>query len=349
MHVVLVPISLRYVNEMRKRPCTDVHTAGTSLHARDDDMYTAASMYYIQGETMETIARQLDVSRSTVSRLIQEARRTGIVRISLAEPHGSSSRVAQKIEAIFDVRCHVAPVKDGVSEVARLDRVASIAAQLLTSLVHDRSTIGVAWGTTMAAVASHLSPIQAHGVRIVQLNGAANSSTSGIPYAGEIMSKFAQSFGGEVISFPVPAFFDYPETKQVMWRERSVQRVHAIQQQIDVAIFGVGAFNGPVASHVYSAGYLDDPDFAQLHKEGAVGDVCTVFLRADGSVSGISLNKRATGMRPSELARLPKRICVAAGEFRVPGIIAALRSGAVTDLVIDEGTAKSILRAIQAH
>ena len=47
------------------------------MNERSDQLYLAASLYYVQGETMESIARQLKVSRSTVSRLLQEARDQG--------------------------------------------------------------------------------------------------------------------------------------------------------------------------------------------------------------------------------------------------------------------------------
>ena len=60
--------------------------------------YEAASMYYVQGETMEVIAHHLGVSRSTVSRLLARARQEGIVRVSLVQPGGAGSlegRMAQ--------------------------------------------------------------------------------------------------------------------------------------------------------------------------------------------------------------------------------------------------------------
>ena len=40
--------------------------------------------------------------------------------------------------------------------------------------------------------------------------------------------------------------------------------------------------------------------------EGVVGDVCTVFLRADGTYRDIALNERATGPAPEELRRVPR-------------------------------------------
>ena len=39
-------------------------------------------------------------------------------------------------------------------------------------------------------------------------------------------------------------------------RERTVRRVLDLQARLDVAIFGVGSFAGPVMSHVYADGYL---------------------------------------------------------------------------------------------
>jgi DNA-binding transcriptional regulator LsrR (DeoR family) len=132
-----------------------------------------------------------------------------------------------------------------------------------------------------------------------------------------------------------------------MWRERSVRRVLDMQRRADIAVFSVGAVAGAVPSHVYSAGYLDDADVKNLHDEGVVGDVCTVFLRADGSWQDVHLNERATGPTPVELQRIPRRVCVVAGDNKVAPLLAALRAGVVTDLVVDEITATGLLEAAE--
>jgi hypothetical protein len=99
---------------------------------------------------------------------------------------------------------------------------------------------------------------------------------------------------------------------------------------------------------VYSAGYLEDADVEMLHREGVVGDVCTVFLRADGSYSDVAINARATGPTPDELHRVPRRVCVVAGDNKVAPLLAALRSGVVTDVVTDELTASRLLDVVSA-
>ena len=119
----------------------------------------------------------------------------------------------------------------------------------------------------------------------------------------------------------------------------------AAQRRCDLAVFGVGSLRGSLRSHVYTAGYLDEADIAALARQGVVGDVCTVLLREDGSWRDIDLNARATGPTPEELRRIVRRVCVVAGDAKVAPTLGALRAGVVTDLVIDEATARALMAA----
>jgi deoxyribonucleoside regulator len=312
------------------------------MHGRDA-MYEAASLYYLQDQTMEAIGARLGMSRSTVSRLLREARESGLVRITLAPGTRVPSRLAEQLQHAFGVTAHVVPIRESAPPATHLEAVARQAASLVNGLMGDDTALGVAWGTTVSAVATHLTPQPTHGSAIVQLNGAASTSSSGIAYAGEILARFGAAFDAEVHYFPVPAFFDYVTTKEALWRERAVRRVLDLHENLDLALFGVGSFSGPQLSHVYAGGYLTSQEMAELLRLGAVGDICTVTLRADGSYADIPLNARASGPSPAVLARVRRRVCVVAGRHRAAATVGALRSGAVTDLVIDEPTARAVL------
>lgn len=313
------------------------------MNERYEDMYQAASRYYIQGETMESIARQLRLSRSSVSRLLKDARESGLVRISLADHQGSASPMAAVLSKHFGVRVHMVSVRENANENVRFDQVARLAGRLLTEAVDDHQLIGVAWGVTVSHIVRHLGRRPLVGASVVQMNGGANQRSSGIPYIGEILQSFGDAFDAKVVLFPVPAFFDFAATKDAMWRERSVQNVLRLHAKLDLAVFGVGCLQGRVPSHVYSGGYMDGNDIAQLAADGVVGDVCTVLLREDGTYADIEYNKRATGLTPQELARVPRRICVVADPSRASAVVGALRAGTATDLVLDEGTARAVL------
>ncbi|MFD6091846.1 sugar-binding transcriptional regulator [Oerskovia sp. NPDC060338] len=310
---------------------------------REQDVLRAASMYYLQDMKMEAIAKHLRTSRSTVSRLVKKARETGLVEITLRPTQSRAPGLGAHISATYGIDAYVVPVPDSTQQVDRLDQVALTTARLLGSWFDSDMILGIAWGTTLAAISRHLSRKPTRGSAVVQLSGAANTRTSGVHYAGDLIAGFGEAFDAHVHHFPVPTFFDYAETKQAMWRERSVRRVLDVQRRADVALFSVGAVSGGVPSHVYSAGYLEPEDIAVLDAEGVVGDVCTVFLRADGTYRDIALNERATGPGPDELRRIPQRICAVAGDNKVAPLRAALRAGVVTHLVVDEITASHLI------
>ncbi len=316
-------------------------TWGTS--SEEESLLAAASMYYHQDMKMDAIGRRLHLSRSTVSRMLKRARELGLVEIALRPSPTGASGLSQDVAEAYGVETYVVPVSGLASEPERLTQIAVFTARLAMQWMDSDMIMGVAWGTTVAAVAAQLGRKPTLGSTIVQLNGAANTRTSGALYAESLLSQFAIAFDAEIQLFPVPAFFDFAGTREAMWQERSIERVLDLQRQADVALFSVGALSGEVPSHVYSAGYLEPEDMESLREEGVVGDVCTVFLREDGSYSDLILNERATGPTPGELQVIPRRLCAAAGDGKARAIRAALLAGVATHLVIDERTARSLI------
>ena len=85
-------------------------------------------------------------------------------------------------------------------------------------------TVGIAWGNTLNAVSRLLTPKHCGNVDIVQLNGSSSTQAVNNYYTSDIYSRFGENYGARTHLFPVPTFFDYPATKQAVWKERSVQR-----------------------------------------------------------------------------------------------------------------------------
>lgn len=324
--------------------CTNVQNGKSELPSRQSDALRAAQLYYLQDLTMDAIARELRTSRSTVSRLLSSARESGLVQIQIRSPLDTGPELESMIRAEYKVDVHVVPVVDTLNEAETLDRVAMQAARTIGPLVDSNAIIGVAWGSTLSAVSRHLTRKITHDSVIVQLNGAGNMQTTGITYASDIMRRFGSAYGARVEQFPVPAFFDHAATKKAMWNERSVQRILELQTRMSIAIFGVGSVDADYPSHVYAGGYLDEDDLNILASSDVVGDVATVFFRADGSSDGIILNERSTGPDLAQLRQVRRRICVVSGASKINGLRGALAAGLATDLILDEATARRLVR-----
>lgn len=316
-----------------------MHLSHLGVSIRREQAHLAASMYYEQGLTMDAVARRLDVSRSSVSRLLSYARTSGIVQIRVSAPLTEPGTLSAEFQRQFGVRALIVPTLDVDSPATRLNSVAAVAASRLTELMGPDKTLGVAWGNTVSAVIQHIAPRSMPGSTVVQLNGAANAFDSGTLYADSIISAVATAYDSAAVHYPVPAFFDYVETKQALSKERSIRRVHDVINSCDVALFGVGAMDPAMPSHVYAGGYLSAKELRSAREDGVVGDICTVLIREDGSTD-MALNFRASGPSTRQLRTIPTRLCVVSGRAKVPALLGALRAGVVTDLIIDSSAAR---------
>lgn len=320
--------------------------AETPRDGKLEQALKAAQLYYMQDRTMEAIARELGTSRSSVSRLLSHARDTGLVDIRITSPLERGGVLEQRVRERFRVAAHVVPVPASVSEVDRLERVAMTAARLFAQFVDSNMVVGVAWGSTLTAVSRNLPQKETHGTTIVQLNGAGNTQTTGVDYSSEVLQRFGDAFGAKLQQFPVPAFFDDPATREAMWRERSTRRVLDVQGRMDLALFSLGSPSAEVPSRVYVGGYLDRDDYRSLAEDRVIGDVATVFFRADGTWRDVRLNARATGPDLDRLRRVPRRVCVVAGAHKLASLRAALTAGLVTDVVLDETLAERLVETL---
>ncbi|WP_054687250.1 sugar-binding transcriptional regulator [Microbacterium sp. No. 7] len=311
-------------------------------HTRSEDALRAAQLYYLQDLNMDAVAREMNLSRSSVSRLISYARESGLVQITVTSPQEAMGDVAHRIADAYGLVAHIVPTPPRATEAERLERTALSAARILAVMADSNTVIGIAWGATVSAVGRQLPTKTLHNVHVVQMNGAANTHSSGVAYAGAQLERFGQAFGAEIHHFSVPALFDDPLTKQAMWRERSVRSILDIQRNVNLFVFGVGSPAADVPSHVYAGEYVTAADLRSVVRDGVVGDCATRFFRADGSSDGIALNERSSGPEFTMVRQIPHRLCVVSSMSKLDALRGALNAGLVTELVVEESVARAL-------
>ena len=304
-----------------------------------------ARLYYYQGLTTEAVATELKLSRPKVSRLLSFAKQTGLVEVRIQDALAQPQRLEQDIQRIFGIpSVRVVAVPPNSSEDEWLQRVATFSANHLNGLLHSHMTIGIAWGTTLDAISQRLVPKPCKDVDIVQLNGSANVYAFNNYYIGEIFSRFALNYNARAHLFPVPTFFDYPETKMAMLRERSIQRLSKMIQRADFLIYSIGAVGaGFLAMFMLGATWK-----RKISKNSAGWEWLAISprfsLRADGSYDNIPLNERASGPDLSLFQKAKHALCVVSGLGKVAGLRAALKGRLMNELIVDEPTATELLK-----
>jgi DNA-binding transcriptional regulator LsrR (DeoR family) len=315
---------------------------------RQDIAYSAvrvARLYYFQNMTTAAIAEEIGTSRATVSRLLSYAMENGLVEIRVHDPQELSGNLEAAITKHYPLRSiQVVPVPAAATERESMQRVAAHTAAYLNTLMQPSTVIGLAWGNTVAAIADNLSPKAVHDVDVVQLNGSGAGANIVNTFGESLVSRFAQNYGGRAHSFPVPAFFDYADTRTALWRERSIKAIRTLQNDATILLFSIGA--AETGSHIHTGGYLDKQDQQDIRRDDVVGDIATVFFRDDGSWRDVALNARSSGPDLDRFQRAAHSICVVSGKGKIPGLRAALLGGFINELVIDEPTARLLVQQL---
>ena len=314
-----------------------------TLNEKVSHAVKAARMYYYQNMTTGAIANEMNVSRSTVSRLLSHAKDNGLIDIRIVDPTEEPNRLSDLIKKKFNIKnVHVVAVPEIAGEAEWLQRVANFTANYLNTIFESNMILGVAWGTTLTAISNHLLRKTTYNSQIVQLNGAGNTQSMGIEYASQIVMRFAENYQARAHLFPVPTFFDYPETKKALWQEGSIKRILDLHSKADLLLYSIGAVNAGIPSHVYSGGYLVQSDYKELEKFKIAGDIATVFFKENGRFDNIPLNSRASGPN-LELFQQKHGICVVSGLAKVRGLNAALTGHLMSELIVDEPTARVLV------
>ncbi len=308
-----------------------------------DDALKVARMYYHLDLTTTEIAAQLGLARPTVSRLLTWARNNGLVEFRIVDHREFQLKLEADLEERFGLRdVKVVPTHPDATIGEQQHAVASFTAHYLNSIVGESSTIAIAWGATTANIAARLIPKPLPGVNVVQLTGSGNNDGGhGLTEAANIIGLFAANYRANGHLLPMPAYFDDPATKEAMFRERVVQRVSNLAAEADIVLYSIGTPDAK--SYIYQAGYVADAELTALRKNGVVGDIATVFFRADGTWQDIPLNRRSTGPDLGGLKRHPYALCVVAGASKLAALQGALKGGFMNTLIIDEGTARRLL------
>lgn len=303
----------------------------------------AAVAYYSEDKTMEAIARELDVSRSTVSRLLAHARDVGIVEIKVARPELRATAIERRLWTAYGVEATVVTMPEGTGAEERHARTAAYAAEHLREVVGHDTVLSIAWGTMVNAISYRLKPKAVTNCKLVQLNGIGHGSGIGVHYAHAMMNRYGEAFRANVQQFPAPIFFDSSQLKRLATAERIFTHTRQLGEKAGVMLFSIGTVSTGVPStpHLYGS-FLTENDFAQLEEDGAVGDIGTTFFDENGEYRAIRINDRSTGPDLARMKHIPHRICVVSGTQKTEAVKGALRGGHISELIIDEVTALGI-------
>lgn len=290
-----------------------------------------AWLYYIGEFTQQEIGEYLGIPRLRVNRLLDKARKNGIVHFSIRSSDSRRMRIEQELTASFHLKdAFVVPTPIDGKDVN--ESVAQAAAMYINQRIDKSSFINMGYGDTTSRVLNHLSNMSEFPVNVVSLTGGVNY------YLPNTRSNI---FNAKLYLTPAPLMMKNADMVTAIEGEPSVKQILDMVTLSQLTVVGIGGMNE--SATILTNGMLTHNDFLLLSMKGAVGDILCHFIDKDGNPVSSDIEGRLISTSLDTMKSLKNTIGVAAGKNKVEAILAALRGELLDILITDEDTASEIL------
>lgn len=296
----------------------------------------AARAFYLDDRSKLQIAEELGVSRFKVARLLEAAKSSGIVSITINDDGISDERRAHRLREAMDISEAVVVGAAGDEESMR-HTVGRAAASLLSATLSDCEVLGMGWGRTLSATAEAIQRLPS--VSVVQLTGATEMTRHLSPV--EIVRRIGLHSGGAMMPLFAPLVTDNAETAQMFRRQADIARAMAMFANVTTAVMSVGGWQ-PGLSQLYDT--LDPLARDELTSRGVTAEMGVTLVDSAGNEVAPDFSERCVAVTSNELRAIPRVIAVAAGAAKADAVLALSRARLITEAVVDVSLADAVLK-----
>lgn len=304
-------------------------------------MIDAARLHYEHGMTHQEIGAELGLSRIKVTRLLAQARATGVVEIRINTPDEPFADLADRLCDRYRLQAvWIAPAfSDAERSTAALDKMG---AEAILKVLQTSSLVGISLSSTLGRAIEQVVAWEHTTTRqigFVPMAGSWGGWQQGINPA-ELAQRLARRVHGRAYSFPAPLLAPSPEFAAVLKALPEVAGAIKLAQSADALLFGVGGLDWTTSQLQDS---LTDAEKTQLVERGAVGDIGAHFFDAQGCPVDSDVDGRVIGLTLHDMSLAPQRLVLAAGKSKLEALRVALSVGMATALCTDSATARGLL------
>jgi len=298
-----------------------------------------ARLYYLEGLTQQEIADRLNISRTKVSRYLDEARKDKVVEIKINLPEEDYSRLEYEIEKKFKIKeCIIVPASGNKEEILKM--MAGPLNNLFERILAGGSYLGIGWGSSLKGISDYINVSGKPDIKVVPIIGGLGKTGTGV-HTNSVAKNIADRLGGISYMIHSPAILDSKEIKEIVENDSNTREIIKLSEKIDTALVGLGDI-GP-DSTLIKTGCFSLEEFKYLDSLGVVGDINLIFINENGKHVPNKIDERIVRISPDRLKKVKNVIGVAFSRRKLKVIIGALRGGLINILFTDQATAENII------
>jgi DNA-binding transcriptional regulator LsrR (DeoR family) len=302
-----------------------------------------ARLHFEFGLTHQETAKSLGLSRVKVTRMVKQARESGLVTMVVTSNVGPYAELEQEIVRRFGLaEVLIVPPANAGSRSLR-SMLAQGIVRHMSGVLRPDMTIALGLSRTIGEAARllSLSPQTRCPANFVSLVGAVREDGSGRDNPFSAPATLANAFGGSVEHVHAPIIVRSGDVAQELMQEPAIATTLARAAKADILFAGVGGRNDRI--DYAGQGYLEPAGWEELVAAGMEGDICARFFDRNGRAIDHEVNRRVIGLALDELQKIPSRVIAAGGPSKLDAVRAVLRGELATVLITDADTAAELL------
>lgn len=300
-----------------------------------------ASLYYEKNLTQSEIAERMFLSRTRISRLLQQAVEKGVVEINVNHSFERNYALEERFKQIFNLKDVYLYNTHGKTPQDVKSGVCMLAADYLKKRITKPIILGTSWGSTIAETVNSLKIEKQIPVDVVQIMGAASIQNPEIN-ANELVNRIAKIYGGTPHYLNVPLFIEDEYVKQKILLDPVISNVLDMVLNSDIILTGIGSFDEVSAFNPW-LGYMTPAMFRNIKSQNAIGCIGAHFYDKNGNALDNDWNRNCVGISLTSLKRMDEVVAVASGVAKANAVLGAIRGEYINVLVTDSDTANIII------
>jgi DNA-binding transcriptional regulator LsrR (DeoR family) len=292
------------------------------------------------------IANELGISRSSVSLLLNYARKNGIVKITIDIDTFNLRMLRKEIEfsTMFPKVKQFYIMKSESYDFTQR-QIGEFAAPYITEILNKSNVIGIGLGKSVSEVINNLEVenfIESSNKKIVQIMGGLSNKIEAGTHSNEIVRKLSKIINCEYNYLNCPAIFEDRNLRKILLKEKNIKSTINMWNSIDLAIMGIG-----VADRRSSLFKLFADNMVKMVENSrACGQININFFDNEGNNLPMLENNKIC-IPIEKMKKIKKKVVIGFGEYKAKAILGALKGGFINILITDSITIDAIEKYVK--
>lgn len=314
------------------------------MGTKNEMLIRVAELYYEQKLSQNDISDILGVSRSSISRLLDEARDAGIVEIIVHNPLKSNADLSYKLREALGLRDAIV-FTGKYTRSESFVRCGSTAAKLLSAVLENSQNVGITWGRATQSFVRMIEPFQYYGVSISQMVGCLGTGNP-IEDGIEIAILLSRKLNGTYSNIYAPIYVSNESVYEYLLAEPQIRNAIEHASHTDIVFTGVGTMLDDSTALVRT-GHLNEKQRQAILDLGAVGHLLARHYDIDGNE--IRIDGCFPVAAPLSALRAPKlSVGMCTGTVMMRAVLAAVRAKYINVLIADEDLSYALIAEVGA-